>query len=199
MSARPRSSCFDDRADPGEHNDIAGGQPQIVSRLSGVLESWQKANEPRPAEREAKWREIVARGAPSLTIDEVTTGAHLQLTGTGWHMADQKDNYLGGCFWTEPARPGETARTATWRGDNPMLGRYRVSIWYGALPQGGVATDAPFTVETRGGAKSFRIDQTKKIGQWQQLGAFEDPLRVTLSNQASGRVIVDAVKFARIP
>jgi hypothetical protein len=147
MSARPRSSCFDDRADPGEHNDIAGGQPQIVSRLSGVLESWQKANEPLPAERAAEWREIAARGAPSLTIDEVTTGAHLQLTGTGWNMADQKDNYLGGCFWTEPARRGETASTATWRGDNPMLGRYRVSIWYGALPPGGVATDAPFTVQ----------------------------------------------------
>jgi hypothetical protein len=190
---------FDDQADPGEHNDLAASQPEIVSRLDGVLESWRKANEPPTAERDARWREIVAKGAPALTIDEVTMGAHLQLTGTGWKMADQKDNYLGGCFWTEPAHEGEKPRTAMWRSDNPMLGRYRVSLWYGGLPQGGVATDAPFRIETRGGAKAIRIDQTKNSGKWQELGVFEDPLRVTLSNEANGRIIVDAVKFERLP
>lgn len=189
---------FDDRADPGEHHDIAGREPRITARLSGVLESWRKANEPQAVERGAKWRDIVAKGAPALTVDEVTTGAHLQLTGDGWKMADQKDNYLGGCFWTEPARRGEKVRTAMWRGDNPMLGRYRVSIWYGGLPEGGVATDAPFKVDAQGGAKSFRIDQTKNTGKWQELGVFEDPLRVMLSNEANGRVIVDAVKFERV-
>ena len=190
---------FDDQADPGEHNDVTASHPEIVSRLSGVLEGWRKANEPPPAERDAKWRALVVKGAPALTVDEVTTGAHLQLTGAGWKMADQRDNYLGGCFWTEPAHPGEKPRTAMWRSDNPMLGRYRVSLWYGGLPQGGVATDAPFRIETKSGAKAIRMDQTKNGGKWQDLGVFEDPVNVQVSNEANGRIIVDAVKFERMP
>lgn len=80
-----------------------------------------------------------------------------------------------------------------------MAGRYLISIWYGALPQGAAATDTPFTVETRSGSKSFRIDQTRNVGKWQELGIFEDPLRITVSNEASGRIIVDAAKFKRLP
>ena len=193
-----RKQLFDDREDPGEHRDIASKDPQIVARLSAVLERWRKANEPPPAERDALWRKLVARGPSTLIVDEVTTGAHLQLHGAGWKMADEPSNYLGGCFWTAPARAGEDARTATWRADNPMLGRYRISIWYGKLPQGGEATDAAFRVWTKDGAKSFRIDQTKRGGAWQELGVFEDPLNVSLDNRANGSVIVDAVKFERI-
>ena len=79
-----------------------------------------------------------------------------------------------------------------------MLGRYRVSLWYGGLPQGGVATDAPFRIETRGGVKAIRMDQTKNGGKWQELGVFEDPVSVQVSNQANGRIVVDAVKFERV-
>jgi len=193
-----KRQLFDDREDPGEYRNIAPREPQIVARLGAVLAKWRQANEPSMAERDVKWRQIVARGAPALTVDEVTTGAHLQLSGSGWKMDDQAKDYLGGSFWTEPARDSETLRTATWRADNPMLGRYRISIWYGMLNQGGVATDVPFTVSTAHGAKSFRIDQTKHSGAWHELGIFDDPINVSLSNQAHGRVIVDAVKFERL-
>lgn len=189
---------FDDAEDRGEHHDIAAQHPQIAAQLSAVLDRWRQANEPSPGAREAKWRKIVAQNPPTLIVDEVTTGAHLQLHGSGWKKADDKANYLGGCFWTEAARPGEEVRTATWRADNPMLGRYRIWIWYGSLPQGGAATNTAFSVSAKGGVKSFRIDQTKETGGWRQLGVFEDPLNVSLNNRANGRVIVDAVKFERI-
>jgi len=190
---------FDDSQDPGEHRDIAASQPSIVARLSAVLDKWRQANEPPAAERETRWRKLVAQGPPALIVDEVTTGAHLQLHGGGWKMADEASNYLGGCFWAPAARAGETAKTATWRADNPMLGRYRISIWYGKLPQGGAASDALFTVAAKNGDKSFRIDQTRNTGGWQELGVFEDPLSVSLDNRANGPVIADAVKFERLP
>jgi hypothetical protein len=62
----------------------------------------------------------------------------------------------------------------------------------------GAATEAPFTVHTRQGSKRFTVDQTANSGAWRELGVFEDPLSVTLSNAANGRVIVDAVKFERL-
>ncbi|MEO7146095.1 MAG: sulfatase-like hydrolase/transferase [Bryobacteraceae bacterium] len=193
-----KRQLFDDRQDPGEYRDIALREPEVAARLGAILADWRKANEPPAEEREAKWRKLVAQGARTSIIDEVTTGAHLQLTGHPWKMADAPKNYLGGCFWTESARPGETPRTATWRADNPMLGRYRISIWYGTLPEGGVATDVPFTVSVAHGSKIFHIDETKNAGGWRDLGIFEDPLNVALSNRANGRVIVDAVKFERL-
>ena len=79
-----------------------------------------------------------------------------------------------------------------------MLGRYRISLWYGHIPGGKVATNAPFLVKTRTGTKSFTIDQTKNTGAWHTLGEFDDPLNVELSNHANGRVVVDAVKFERL-
>ncbi len=163
-----------------------------------MLEQWRDDNEPEPAALLARWRELAARGRQVDMIDEVTTGSHLQLTGKGWHMADDARNYQGGCYWTDPSDAGRQPNTATWRLDNPLLGRYRISIWYGGLPEGGVATDAPYTVKTRHGGHSFKVDQTQKTGQWNELGVFEDPVRVIQTNQAGGRVIVDAVKFERL-
>ena len=166
--------------------------------MSAVLDKWRKENEPDPAERERRWREIAAKSPPALIIDEVTIGARFQLSGEGWRMADGHENYGGGCYWTEPAKPGEAPRTAMWRPDSPLLGRYRISMWYGSLPEGGLSANVPVTVATRAGPKDLRIDQTQRSGQWQVLGVFENPTNVTLSNAASGRVIVDAVRFERL-
>ncbi len=193
-----RKQLFDDASDPGEHHDIAASQPAVVARLSAVLADWRKQNEPPAAEREVKWRSLIAKSGSLLIVDEVTIGSRLQLTGSGWKMADDPSDYLGGAYWTEPSRPGDPPRTATWRSDNPMLGRYRISLWYGRIPGGAVATNVPFVVKTRTGTKSFTIDQTKNTGAWHALGEFNDPLGVELSNHANGRVVVDAVKFERL-
>ena len=140
---------------------------------------------------------MAALGQKEQIIDEVTIGSHLQLTGKGWRMADAPENYKEGAYWTEPAATGETAKTAVWRVDNPLLGLYRISVWYGTIPGGNVATDAPYTVRTRKGDKTFHLDQTRNAGTWIDLGVFRDPWDVMLTNRANGRVIVDAVKFER--
>ena len=165
----------------------------ILSLRTGRRQLFDTAAE--PAEHDRIWREKAIR---QEVVDEVTIGARCQLTGTEWKMADGPGNFGGGCYWTEPAKPGESLRTAKWRTDNPMLGRYRVSIWYGSIPEGGAAANAPFTVETRTGSRTVRVDQTSNAGTWQELGVFEDPYHVKLTNEADGRIIVDAAKFERV-
>lgn len=189
---------FDHRAGVREKEDVAARHPEIVERLSQVLVAWKKENEIAPEWRAGRWREIAEKAQSTQIIDEVTTGAHLHLTGTGWKAVDGNGNYGGGAYWTEAAKNGEPVRTATWRPDNPLIGKYRVSMWYGGLPEGGAAVDAPVTVVTQAGSKSFRIDQTQRAGTWQELGIFEDPLHVQLTNQAAGRVLVDAIRFERL-
>ncbi len=190
---------FDDQADPGEFTNVAEREPEITKRLAGVLDHWRKENEPDPSERDVQWLATARKSAPEMIIDEVTTGAHLQLTGAGWQREDQESNFKGGCFWSEPARAGEAPRTATWRADNPMLGTYRVSIWYGGLRDGTISSSTPFTITTQHGSQPFIVDQTKPTGGWRILDTVKDPLNVTLTNKANGRVIVDAVKFDRLP
>ena len=168
-------ALFDYRADPAEKRDLAAAQPAIVARLSQILEKWSRKNETDTEWRDRKWREIAAKAQPELIIDEVTIGSRLNLTGEGWRMADGNGAFGGGVFWTEAKSAGEPRRVATWRPDNPLLGRYRVSIWYGALAQPGTATNAPFTVVTRKGERRFPVDQSRQSGAWQELGVFEDP------------------------
>jgi len=189
-----RQQLFDYRSDPAEQRDIAASRPELVARLGSVLAQWREENEPAPEERDRRWR---AHAPNKYIVDEVTTGAHFQLSGNDWKMADQKGNFGGGSYWTEAAKAGRRA-TAMWRSDNPMLGRYSVSIWYGGLPGGGIATDAPFIVTARKSTKTFRIDQTMQAGVWVELGIFDDPIAVTLTNEANGRVIADAVRFERV-
>jgi arylsulfatase A-like enzyme len=189
---------FDDRQDPAERRDIAGTRPDLVKRFSAILEKWRHENEPDPSARDRLWRAYAAKSPPAQIIDEVTIGARMQLSGNGWHMADSQDANDGGFYWTEPAKPGESVRTAMWRPDSPLLGRYRISIWYGSLTEGVVASDVPLIVMTRLGPRNQRLDQTRHRGEWQELGVFEDPVNVSLTNTGHGRVIVDAVKFERL-
>jgi len=85
-----------------------------------------------------------------------------------------------------------------WRPDVPLRGSYRISIWYGGLPDGVVASDVPLTVMTQSGPLSQRIDQTRNRGEWREIDVFKDPANVSLTNAANGRVIVDAIKFERL-
>lgn len=190
---------FDLENDPHEMRNIVTREPAVAKRLGDILARWRAENEPPQAELLSRWRKLASPVSTNTIVDEVTTGAHLQLSGSGWNMADDPSCYKGGCYWSEPTPKEQTPKIAMWRSDNPMLGRYRISIWYGRLPSGTAATDVPFTIATRESSKTIRIDQSKKTGEWQDLGVYDDPLNVALNTRANGRVIVDAVKFERLP
>ncbi len=131
-------------------------------------------------------------------MDDQTIGGRLLLTGGGWHSEEApppNDHLAGGCFWTEG---GDGSKTAVWRVDNPLLGTYKISVYYGHLSHQRVATNAVFTIVTEAGPQAVRVNFNEGAGQWHVLGAFENPRFVSLSNAADGAVIVDGVKFERV-
>ena len=132
-----------------------------------------------------------------MVVDEQTMGGRLLLHGNGWHSDETREDghWAGACFWTEP---GDGSKTAVWRGDIPFLGRFEISVYYGRLPQGKVATNAPFTIFSESGSPTVRVNFNEGASQWHSLGTFENPYTVTVSNAADGIIIVDAVKFERL-
>jgi arylsulfatase A-like enzyme len=187
---------FDLDRDPGEQNNIVQKEAQVARDLRARLDDWAKQNEPSREVQLERWR-IYNMGYPSLTIDDSTIGACFILTGSGWHSDTEprSGNYEQGCFWTEG---GDGSRTAVWRTDNPMLGTYKISVYFGQPWAGRLATNAPFTIVTDEGSKIVSVDFTTGAGEWHLLGEFHNPRYVSVSNAANGAIVGDAVKFERV-
>jgi len=195
-----KKQLFDTINDPKENRDLAEQEPDIVWSLSAQLMEYMRENEPPENERLSLW-EKVSYSHPVQIIDEVTTGAQFQFFGMDYdeipkyvRMADGGGNYNNACYWMEP---GNGDKGAIWRTNNPMIGVYRIYLWYGLLPDRKSATNACFTVVTREGEYEFIVDQNKNTGTWNYLGEFKNPICAKVSNKADGPVVLDAVKFER--
>jgi arylsulfatase A-like enzyme len=198
---------FDLEKDPGERANVISLRPEAAGRLGKALDLWMAENQPDEAAKLARWKDIVRWRAPGFDafgpdgtergriVDEVAIGSLLQLNGSGWRMGDGLGNYLDACYWTEP---GRGKRSAVWRTDNPLMGRYNIYLRYGGVPGRTAARNARFTVRTKTGSREFRVDQSAGAGEWNLLGTFIDPLDVSVTDEADGPVVVDAVKFLRI-
>jgi len=186
---------FDLQSDPAEQNNIAGTNPAQVTQLSGQLEKWMQENRPSENKKTSRWR-IYTEPERVTVTDDMSTGSDILLTGGGWHSdeAPASGNYKGSSFWTGA---GDGSRTALWRTDNPLVGTYRVFVYFGKPQVGKLATNAPFEIVTANGSKVVRVNFTEGAGEWKLLGTFENPRYVKVSNAADGVVIVDAVKFER--
>jgi hypothetical protein len=174
--------------------------PVVVDRLSVVLAQWRKENEPPPSELERRWKQVADRSAPELIVDEVTIGARFQLTGTGWKMSDDAADYGGGVYWIDAVAPGGVRPSATWRSDDPLIGRYKIAIWYGHVPGAAPSKHVKFTIETQAvsGSKRVEVDQTVGQGHRNELGTFDNPRLVRTEAASDGAVIADAVRFERL-
>ncbi len=97
---------------------------------------------------------------------------------------------------------GTGATTFTWR---PVIGQDGTYEVFAKYPGGvtGTATNAPFTVDTGTTSTTVTLDQTERGGEWVSLGKFPlttgNTATVTLSDNADGTVIADAVKLVRTP
>lgn len=187
---------FDLEKDPEEKVDVAAGKPEVFRDLDARLKKWMQENQPPAEKQKARWR-IYGHTEKTLTVDDQTIGGRLLLTGTGWHSdtSPGSGNFEGGCFWTEP---GAGNRSAVWRGDNPLLGPYRIYIYYGSPSVGRLATNATFVVKTENGESKIRVNFNQNAAQWNLLGTFDNPRTVTVTNAADGNIVVDAVKFERL-
>ncbi|MEV4811809.1 DNRLRE domain-containing protein [Micromonospora avicenniae] len=113
--------------------------------------------------------------------------------------------------WTNGAATGQwgydvsTAPAGTgsaqfnWQLTIPRDGTYEVFVRH---PQvSGAATDAKFTVTYDGGSAVKTVNQTQNAGTWISLGSYsfkEDGVqKITVTDQATGKVLADAVKLVR--
>ena len=116
--------------------------------------------------------------------------------------SDRENPFRQGSHWQFPASPTETA-TVLWVPEIPESGEYAVYVSYRSLPNS--VADAKYTVNHRGGATEFSVNQQIGGGTWIYLGTFPfekginpDSGSVTLSNEAESpnRVITaDALRF----
>ncbi|MEV4465897.1 DNRLRE domain-containing protein [Micromonospora echinofusca] len=117
-------------------------------------------------------------------------------TGT-WTAVTSATNKYGHNYVTRPAGTG--TNTFTWQLNVPQAGTYEAFVRYPSVS--GAATDAKFTVNHGGGNTVRTVDQTANAGTWVSLGSYSftegNSHRVSLSDQAGGTVVADAVKLVR--
>ncbi len=185
------------QADPSELHDIAANDPAEVQELDAQLDAWMKVNEPSRQLQLKRWK-IYTQPEKTVIVDDVTTGARFLISPcTEWHSDENpaSGNYDGSSFWTAG---GTGSKKAVWRGDNPLIGTYNISVYVGRPEVGTLATNAPYKVVTAEGSKTVVLDLKDNPGRWKSLGTFKDPHYVELTNDANGVVVADAVKFDRI-
>ncbi|WP_217696883.1 RHS repeat-associated core domain-containing protein, partial [Micromonospora avicenniae] len=117
-------------------------------------------------------------------------------TGTWTAATDATDKY-GHNYLTRPAGTG--TNTFTWQLNVPQSGTYEVFTRYPKVT--GAATDAKFTINHDGGDTPKTVNQTASTGAWVSLGSYTftegNSRKVTLTDQATGTVVADAVKLVR--
>ncbi|MGV3627451.1 MAG: RHS repeat-associated core domain-containing protein [Betaproteobacteria bacterium] len=146
-----------------------------------------------------------AGGATAVTVNQEANGGTWQLLGTftlnagSGHsvvLVDQGDGYvIADAIKVTP--DGAAPNTATWTPTIPSSGSYKVYARWTAHPNR--ATDAKYTVTHAGGDTLVTVDQEQNNGAWVLLGTFSmapgSGHRVSLTDQANGYVIADAIQL----
>ncbi|RKR87797.1 intein/RHS repeat-associated protein [Micromonospora pisi] len=113
--------------------------------------------------------------------------------------------------WTSGAATGQygydvhTAAAGTgtgqfnWQLNIPQDGSYEVFVRHPQVT--GAATDAKFTITYNGGSAVKTVNQTQNTNVWISLGSYsfveEGAQKITVTDQATGKVLADAVKLVR--
>jgi hypothetical protein len=185
------------QSDPGELHDVAKANPEVVKRLGAQLDAWMKVNEPSHEVQLRRWK-IYTEPLKVVMVDDIGIGAAFLINHRQqWHSDESpaSGNYGGASFWTEG---GDGSRTALWRGDSPLVGKYKVSVYTGSPKVGALATNARYKIVAEHDTQTVMVNQQQGAGQWHLLGTFDNPRFVELSNAANGIVVADAVRFERI-
>jgi hypothetical protein len=155
--------------------------------------------------QETTAREPVAEVKTPAPVTEQSTSGEIIIddeddefsTEGYWNSATTSDEYNDATKWINYSPDGDAKAIFT-----PKIvkaGQYKVFEWHGADPQGDHATDAPYTINYAGGSKTIKINLDENIGQWNLLGTFRFKAgtggNVTISNNANGNVVADAIKF----
>lgn len=145
---------------------------------------------------------VWAEGQPLAQVEAVTTlppdiivdNTQATFTGT-WPTATSLAGFYGANYRTNTKGTGKDK--ATWTVNVPTTGTYQVyARWVAASTH---ASNAPFTVKHSTGSQTLAVNQRTSGGQWYLLGSYAFSAgtagSVTLTDQANGTVIADAVKL----
>ncbi|MFD6716865.1 DNRLRE domain-containing protein [Micromonospora chalcea] len=98
---------------------------------------------------------------------------------------------------TAPA--GSGSAQFNWQLTIPRDGTYEVFVRHPQVT--GAATDAKFTITHDGGSVTKTVNQTQNTGAWISLGSYsfkeEGAQKIAVTDQATGKVLADAVKLVR--
>ncbi|NUO56903.1 MAG: DNRLRE domain-containing protein [Hamadaea sp.] len=123
------------------------------------------------------------------------TDEHYVTTVGDWTTSTQGTGFVGTDYATHA--PGTGANKFTWVPPNRHANDdYEVFVRYPAVA--GAATDAKYTLF----GQTKVVDQTQHAGEWVSLGTYPMVIltntdMVTLSDNANGIVVADAIKFVR--
>ncbi len=129
-----------------------------------------------------------------LPPDIIVDNPQATFTGT-WATSTSITGFYGTNYRTNAKGTGKDK--ATWALNVPTTGTYQVyARWVAASTH---ASNAPFTVKYSGGSQTLAINQRVSGGQWMLLGSFAFTAgtagSVTLTDNANGTVIADAIKL----
>ncbi|SFT04974.1 DNRLRE domain-containing protein [Marininema halotolerans] len=131
----------------------------------------------------------------SLILDN--TDGKASATGD-WTASTNVEEHQGTDYLWNHAGDGED--TFTWKVSVPEDGEYNVYVKYQSYKDR--ATDAPYTISFDGGTDTQLVNQQEKSGEWVKLGSYnfrsDKEGRITLTDEANGTVIADAVKLERV-
>lgn len=109
----------------------------------------------------------------------------------------QAEQQYGYDTFSHPA--GSGADQFVWQLNIPQKGTYEVLVRHPKMT--GAASDAKFTIDHNGGSVTKTVNQTQNTGTWVSLGSYEfvedGPQKVSVTDQANGTVLADAVKLVR--
>jgi RHS repeat-associated protein len=159
------------------------------------------------ADRTMTWDYHLDGSLSARSDDGVPAGLHVVLvdnsdvqnttTEGDWPTSPAVEEAFGFDYATHPASVGEDS--FTWNLHIPQDGTYEVFARWPEVT--GAATGAAYTIAYPGGEDTVTVDQSQQGGEWNSLGSFEFAQggdgSITLTGDADGTVVADAVKLVR--
>jgi len=135
-------------------------------------------------------------GPDRIVVMKKPAGEIFETLRGSWRIEIERD---AGCFGNQIhwATGGEAPAGARWIIHIPADGSYEVYAWW---PQSSNrATNTPYAIEHADGVDTVRVNQRENGRRWNSLGVYRfaggRPAVVTITNDADGCVIADAIRL----
>ena len=132
-------------------------------------------------------------------IDDADGPPSVSLVGE-WNLVGNTPELTIGYFkGTRWAWKGDGSAKAIFKPNVPKAGMYAVYVYTGPDPASDHATNAPIEVKSADGVRRTTISLRGRTGEWVKIGTYRFAKgrtnSITLSNNADGNVLADAVKL----